>query len=49
MRINLKSQNIKIYAAILIASLFVMLLGLNIYNNAKEKVVELSDKNNIAV
>ena len=26
-----------------------MLLGLNIYNNAKEKVVELSDKNNIAV
>ena len=49
MRINLKSQNIKIYAVILIASLFVMLLGLNIYNNAKEKVIELSDKNNIAV
>lgn len=49
MRINLKSQNIKIYAIILLASLFVMLLGLNSYNNAKEKIIELSDKNNIAV
>lgn len=49
MRINLKSQNIKIYAIILLASLFVILLGLNSYNNAKEKIIELSDKNNIAV
>ena len=48
MRINLKSQNIKIYAIILLASLFVILLGLNSYNNAKEKIIELSDKNNIA-
>jgi len=36
MGINLKSQNIKIYAIILLASLFVVLLGLNSYNNAKE-------------
>lgn len=49
MGINLKSQNIKIYAIILLASLFVILLGLNIYSNAKEKIIELSDKNNIAV
>ena len=49
MGINLKSQNIKIYAIILLASLFVVLLGLNSYNNAKEKIIELSDKNNIAV
>lgn len=49
MGINLKSQNIKIYAIILLASLFVVLLGLNSYNKAKEKIIELSDKNNIAV
>ena len=49
MGINLKSQNIKIYAIILLAGLFVVLLGINSYNNAKEKIIELSDKNNIAV
>ncbi|WP_170000440.1 cache domain-containing protein [Campylobacter sp. RM9328] len=42
-------SNINIYMVIIIASVFVVLLGVNTYESAKDRLIELSNKNKITI
>ena len=44
----LREHNFKIYFIIIFASLFVVLLGVKNYEDAKAQIVALADKNKIA-